>query len=241
VWRSGEESFNRGIRKAILRFKRRGVVLDVGCGTGNFLRCMRESGFAVNGIEPSQMGREYAEPTQKLEIFAGMVEEYLLMNPGRKFDVVTLLNVLEHVRDPREMLLKLRTLMAPDALLAVVVPDARFHALLGGARQVLRISDPYWLEKSKGFLSGFKLPDHLSSFGPDTISLLLQRCGFRVVALRNAPVVWNGQLHRNAAKLLMQSVFGALQYLTLGRFLFGYSTLALARMAQTGNPDMESL
>lgn len=57
---------------------------------------------------------------------------------------MTLLNVLEHLRDPRGMLVRLRELMAPDGLLAVVVPDARFHALLGGARLALKVSDPYW-------------------------------------------------------------------------------------------------
>jgi len=230
VWRSGEDSFNREIRKVILRFKRQGAVLDVGCGSGKFLDCMREVGLTVTGIEPSQSATEYAEPSGRPEIFKGTVEEYVLKNVGRKFDVVTLLNVLEHIRDPRKMLLKLRELMAPDALLAVVVPDARFHALVGGARRLLNVSDPYWLEKQKGVLSGFKLPDHLSSFAPGTISLLLQRCGFPIVAVRNAPVVWNEHLHRNTAKLLMRSIFGALHYLTVGRFLFGYSTLVVARI-----------
>jgi SAM-dependent methyltransferase len=230
-WRSGEENFNRGIRKAILRFKREGAVLDVGCGSGNFLRCMREAGFSVTGIEPSKTGSKYGETVQGIEIFNGMAEEYLFENAGRRFDVVTLLNVLEHLTDPKETLLKIKELMAPGAVLAVVVPDARFHALLGSIRRALGISDPYWLGRNHGFLSGFKLPDHLSSFGPHTISLLLQRCGFRIGAIENAPVVWNGQAHRNAAKLLVRSAFGALQYVTLGRFLFGYSTLVIARIS----------
>ena len=229
-WRSGEENFNRGVRKAILRFKRQGAVLDIGCGSGNFLRCMRDAGFSVAGIEPSKTGSQYGEAVQGIEIFNGMVEEYLIANAGCRFDVVTLLNVLEHLTDPKGTLLKLKELMAPDAVLAVVVPDARFHALLGSLRRSLRLSDPYWLGRNQAFLSGFKLPDHLSSFGPHTISLLLQRCGFRINAIQNAPVVWNRQLARNAAKLLVRSVFGAVQYATLGRVLFGYSTLVLARM-----------
>src|SRR5579859_97275 len=228
-WRFGEENFNRGVRKAILRFKREGAVLDVGCGSGNFLRCMREAGFSVAGIEPSKTGSQYGETVQGIEIFNGMVEDYLIENAQRRFDVVTLLNVLEHLTDPKRTLLRLREAMAPGAALAVVVPDARFHALLGSVRRALRLSDPYWLGRSHGFLSGFKLPDHLTSFGPHTISLLLQRCGFGIRAIQNAPVVWNEELHRNAAKLLVRSVFGAVQYATLGRLLFGYSTLVIAQ------------
>jgi 2-polyprenyl-3-methyl-5-hydroxy-6-metoxy-1,4-benzoquinol methylase len=229
LWRSAEENFNRGIRQAILRFKRQGAVLDVGCGSGNFLRCMRGAGFSVTGIEPSKTGSQYGEAVQGVQIFNGRVEEYVLENPERRFDVVTLLNVLEHLTNPKETLLKLRDLMAPDAVVAVVVPDARFHALVGGVRRALGISDPYWLERPIGFLSGFKVPDHLTSFGPDTISLLLQRSGFRVPTIQNAPVIWNRQLHRDAAKLMMRLTFGAIHKVTLGRLLFGYSTLAIAR------------
>src|SRR5580704_10671359 len=44
-WRNLEERFNRGVRDAILRIKRFGAILDVGCGSGNFLRCMKEKDF----------------------------------------------------------------------------------------------------------------------------------------------------------------------------------------------------
>src|ERR1700756_4768427 len=43
-WRSGEENFNRGVRNVVLRFKKRGSAVDVGSGSGNFLRCLRNAG-----------------------------------------------------------------------------------------------------------------------------------------------------------------------------------------------------
>ncbi len=228
-WRNGEEHFNRGVRDVIVRLKRCGTVLDVGCGSGNFLQCMREVGFSVFGIEPSRTGSGYARSAYGIGTFRGMIEDYLATNPNRTFDVVTLLNVLEHLTQPRETILELRRLISPDGLLIVVVPDARFHALLGGIRRRLGASDPYWLEQPKGFLSGFKFPDHLCSFQPRTISLLLQRCGFRVKSIGNAPVVFNPQFYRNFGKLLVRSVFNTLHHLTLGRVLFGYSTLVVAQ------------
>jgi len=228
-WRNLEEHFNRGIRNAILRMKRSGAVLDVGCGSGNFLRCMKQAGFCAFGIEPSGSGSQYGRESHGIDIFHGMIEDYAKQNFERQFDAITLLNVLEHLTQPAQTVRQLRHVLAPDGVLAVVVPDARFHDLIGRFRRLLRIADPFYIERPNSFLSGFKLPDHLSSFQPNTISSLLQHCGFRVVAIENAPIVFNPSLYRNFAKLLVSGTSRALQHVTFGRILVGYSTLVLAQ------------
>src|SRR6266436_5699968 len=90
-WRNLEERFNRGVRDAILRVKRSGSVLDVGCGSGNFLRCMKETGFSAFGIEPSGSGSEYARDERWVDIYHGMIEDYIDDNRDRRFDVITML------------------------------------------------------------------------------------------------------------------------------------------------------
>jgi SAM-dependent methyltransferase len=230
-WRNLEDLFNRGVRRVVLRLKRSGSLLDVGCGSGNFLRCMKEEGFSVFGIEPSGSGSEYARKAHGIQIYHGMIEDFLMRSAGKEFDVISLLNVLEHLPNPAQTLLQLRHVLASDGVLAIVVPDARFHDLVGRLRRVLGVPDPFWIEQPKSCLSGFKLPDHLCSFQPNTISSLLQHCGFRVVALENAPVVFNAQLHRNLAKLMSFWMSRALHSLTFKRVLVGYSTLVLARKA----------
>ena len=238
-WRGGEEHFNRCVRDAILRYKRKGAVLDVGCGSGNFLLCMREAGFSAFGIEPSQTGSDYARSMHGIETFCGMVEDYQAVNRSRRFDVVTLLNVLEHLPRPTLTLQRLRQSMARDGLLVAVVPDARFHAVLGRLRQGFGFRDPFWLERPTSLLSGFKLPDHLCSFQPRTISLLLEHWGFKVEEMYNAPVVFNPQVYRNLGKILLRSMFQLLYRLTLRRFLFGYSTLVVARKAPHPDDDAD--
>lgn len=228
-WRSGEEHFNRGVRRAILRAKRAGAVLDIGCGSGNFLRCMRAAGFSVSGIEPSGTGSEYAREAHGIEIHHGMIEDYLAAHADQRFDVITLLNVLEHLRDPAQILLQLRQALAPNGVIAIVVPDARFHDFLGRLRRGIGFADPYWLNRPTSFLSGFKLPDHLCSFQPRTIKSLLQKCGFHVVALQNAPVVFNARFGRDFSKLLLRWASQVFYYLTFRQLLVGYSTLLLAR------------
>jgi len=231
-WRNLEEHFNRGVRKAILQTKPSGRVLDVGCGSGNFLRCIKEAGFSALGIEPSNSGSEYGREAHGVDIYHGMIEDYLALHGGRSFDVVTLLNVLEHLTDPAGTLSQLWKVLAPDGLLVIVVPDARFHDLIGRLRRFVGVSDPYWIEQPKSFLSGFKLPDHLCSFQPRTIASLLRRCGFQVVTMESAPVVFNAGLGRNVAKLLMFWVSRALHFFTYRRIVIGYSTLVVARKVQ---------
>ena len=109
------------------------------------------------------------------------------------------------------------------------MPDARFHDLLGRLRRALGLKNPYWLEQSGSVLAGFKLPDHLCSFQPRTIAALLEHCGFRLVALQNAPLIFNAGLQRNLGKMLVRWTSQALHDCTFGRVLVGYSTLALAR------------
>jgi SAM-dependent methyltransferase len=193
---------------------------------------MRQAGFSTFGIEPSQTGSGYSRSAHGIDTFGGSVEDYLATKPDRAFNVVTMLNVLEHIPNPKQTLLELRQLMAPAGFLVVVVPDARFHAVVGGIRRRMGTRDPYWLEDPLGHLSGFKLPDHLCSFQPRTISLLLQRCGFAIKSMRNAPVVLNAQFHRNLAKLVVFFLSHGLQSLTMGKFLLGYSTLIVAQKCQ---------
>ena len=114
-------------------------------------------------------------------------------------------------------------------MLAVVVPDTRYHDLVGRLRGRLRVADPYWIEQPKRILSGFKLPDHLCSFQPATLTALLRRCGLRVVALQNAPIVFNADLKRNLGKLLVRWVSQTLYCLNFRRVVAGYSTLLLAQ------------
>jgi SAM-dependent methyltransferase len=228
-WRNMEEHFNRGVRKAILRTKQRGAILDVGCGSGNFLCRMKEAGFSAFGIEPSVSGSEYAREEHGVDIYHGMIEDYLALSSDRQFDVITLLNVLEHLTRPAETVRRLKQVLAADGMLVVVVPDARFHDALGRVRRRFGVTDPYWIERPTSFLSGFKLPDHLCSFQPSTLASLLRRCGFSVIATESAPVVFNSTVGRNAAKLLIAGASQVLHRFTLRRLLVGYSILALAR------------
>jgi SAM-dependent methyltransferase len=230
-WRNGEESFNRGVRQAVLRFKKGGSAMDVGSGSGNFLRCLREAGFDVFGVEPSQTGSTYARTVHGIETFNGTVEGFVASGANRDFDVVTILNVLEHLKDPASILRQLRQLLRSGGILVIVVPDARLHALLGGTRRRLGFKDPFWMETERHPLVGFDPPHHLCSFEPRTISQLVKRCGLEPVYLRNAPVIFNDDRWKNVAKRVLYDFSETIYWLTFQQLILGYSTLLVARKA----------
>lgn len=230
-WRNGEERFNRAIRQVVLRYKKEGSALDVGSGSGDFLRCLRDGGFRVFGIEPSQTGSAYARSVHGIETFNGTVEAFVASGASRTFDIVTLLNVLEHLQDPASVLLRSRQVLRSGGILVLVVPDARLHALVGETRRRLGFKDPFWMNAARHPLVGFDPPHHLCSFDPKTVSQLVNRCGFETIDLRNAPAVFNKDRWKNLAKRVLYSSFEALYWLTFRQLVMGYSTLLVARKA----------
>jgi SAM-dependent methyltransferase len=75
----------------------RGSLLDVGCGRGAFLQRARSKGWNVFGVEFSETAAWDARRSG-LDVFTGDLSEAKF--PSCYFDVVTLFNVIEHLRDP---------------------------------------------------------------------------------------------------------------------------------------------
>jgi SAM-dependent methyltransferase len=230
TWRGdGEERFDRDMREFVRQFRRSGSVLDVGSSRGNFLIAMRAAGFSVFGVEPSPKSSEFARSANAIDSYTGTIEEFLAAPTRRDFDVITVLNVIEHVPDPKQVLAGLRELLVEGGLLILAVPDARLHALIGRTREKLGFRDGFWMNTRKHPLVGFDPPAHLCSFEPKTISRLAEKCGFQTLAVRNAPVIINQDVWKNVAKILLHGFSETLYLASLGRVVLGYSTMLAAR------------
>jgi 2-polyprenyl-3-methyl-5-hydroxy-6-metoxy-1,4-benzoquinol methylase len=154
----------RQVRKFSLQQKYRLVkkvasgtkLLDIGCGTGEFLHHCKQKGLTVSGIEPGTKPRTFARDKYNLEVSGESVLEE--MNQPR-FDVITLWHVLEHVHLLRERMKKITEILNPDGTIIIAVPN----------------SDSWDALHYGKFWAAYDLPRHLYHFTGETMKILAEK------------------------------------------------------------------
>jgi 2-polyprenyl-3-methyl-5-hydroxy-6-metoxy-1,4-benzoquinol methylase len=153
---------------------RRPRLLDVGCGAGDFMAsCAREGGFEVTGLEISPPAVRMAADCYGFQVHLQGIQDH---KPAQLYDVVTMLGVLEHVLDPRQLLEHAVRLLNPSGVLFIYTP-------VWGLYDVLAAS---LARACGGRLS--RLIDrrinahHLQIFPSRTLTTLLSNCGTTVLS-----------------------------------------------------------
>ncbi len=137
-----------------------GRLLDIGSANGLFIHLARKQGYQAEGIEPSASLVEEARTRYGIELFPGTLEEY---QTEKSFDIVTLLDLIEHIAEPVRFLNRINRLMNPDGILVIVTPDIDSLA----ARLLRR---RWWHHRIA----------HINFFPLKTLSRLLDQCGFEI-------------------------------------------------------------
>ncbi len=120
-WASVRQQQYGPLYKYILSYKPPGKILDIGSGLGLFLSLFKERGWETWGTEISVPVAKFGKKTFGIQAKIGQLEKLNL--PQKYFDVITLSGVFEHLYEPRMVLRKIRTLIKPDGLLVLVVPN----------------------------------------------------------------------------------------------------------------------
>ena len=115
-------------------------LLDVGCGTGDFLIKAKDHGWTVCGIEPNDKARAIANKKTNNAVFE--IDE-LLQIKKQSFDVITLWHVLEHLPNLEHHIAVFKSLLKPHGKLIIAVPnyksyDAKYYASFWAAYDVPR-------------------------------------------------------------------------------------------------------
>ncbi len=148
----------------------RGRILDVGCGTGEFVAAALAQRWDAQGIESSRMAAQFASESKHLPVQQAVLET-APFQPG-SFIGVTLLDVLEHLLDPRQEMQRVYRLLETGGIAVVRLPNTLFHLAKARICSRLGISE-----------SNLEMPYHLNHFTPRTLSALLRSVGFDVLSI----------------------------------------------------------
>ncbi|MFN8887324.1 MAG: class I SAM-dependent methyltransferase [Cyclobacteriaceae bacterium] len=153
-------------RNFTLRWKERlvkkqqahGELLDVGCGTGEFINHMKTADWQVTGMEPTETAREKASQKIQQRIHAD------LESINHRFDVITLWHVLEHVHELDATVEKIKSLLKENGTIFIAVPNHESPDA--------KVYQSHW--------AAYDVPRHLWHFSKTTMQHLMNKHGMKI-------------------------------------------------------------
>ncbi|MFH1201938.1 MAG: methyltransferase domain-containing protein [Candidatus Omnitrophota bacterium] len=145
--------------------KTKGRILDIGAASGILLSEAKSRGWQVDGVELSQWAVDYAKKHYNIDIFCGQLKEARFTNSY--FDAVVMKETIEHLLDPKEILVEVRRVLKPNGILCVNTPDID--------SRISRFLKARWW--------GIK-QEHIFYFTRKTLLKMLESCGFKPLRLR---------------------------------------------------------
>jgi len=169
--------------KIMEKTKKKGTLLDIGTGVGQFLYHAKNYYNKVYGTEISESAIAIAKNKYNIGIIQGEIEN--IQFSETTFDNITLFHVLEHVPKPKAVIEKCWSLLCPDGVLVIAVPNDTINNKTEFFIDLFRDNKSNKIRKlslPKITLDGKLAEIHLSHFAPDVLKKLLERSGFIVIA-----------------------------------------------------------
>ncbi len=197
------EYFYNRLKQVISKSVERGKILDVGCNQGQFLDLLGDH-WERYGNELSPHAAQMAKQKYGNHIFQGTLANFPLT--GERFDVITMMDVLDHSPDPIQELKRVNQLLKPNGLVAIKVHNISC----------------LWAQVVKDRFYAIIPPFHLWYFNRATLTRTLARSGFKVksvmfignvLQLKTIPY----RLSRGKTNNLYHSLFKLLEKTPLGR------------------------
>ncbi|MBT3621351.1 MAG: class I SAM-dependent methyltransferase [Flavobacteriales bacterium] len=160
-----------GTKVSLLKIvKEKGVHLDIGCGTGEFLNACENEGFSTKGIEPSALARQQAIDNFKLSVSENTDLEQFQNN---EFDSISMWHVLEHIPNLNKTIKQFERILNTKGKVIIAVPnhkswDANYYK-------------EYW--------AAWDVPIHLWHFSKETIEKLFNKHGF--ILMKKKPMLFD--------------------------------------------------
>lgn len=179
-------------------------VLDVGCGNGAFLQAAIAAGYEAEGIDISEAAVSHCRGLG----LSAQVVDFPNHDFPRKFDVIAMWDVVEHLRAPGEFIAHARSQLAPGGILLLKIPGFNGPTLWAvGAFKHL----------SKSILGA---PNHVQYFNERSCQRLLERVGFQEIVWLRSRRFRSKPPTRSLTRLLSRTVSGALSRISGDHNLF---------------------
>ncbi|HET6225302.1 MAG TPA: class I SAM-dependent methyltransferase [Bacteroidia bacterium] len=156
--------------KLISKFNKTGNILDIGCGTGEFLNICKQAKWNVMGIEPDEGARKMASDNFSLHV---KPEAELKNLPDQSFDIITMWHVLEHVPKLKDRVQELKRLLKPKGVIIIAVPNC----------------SSLDAKKYKQYWAAYDVPRHLYHFTPGDLNALTKQ--FDLTVFNTLPMVFD--------------------------------------------------
>lgn len=159
-------------------------ILEIGCSTGMFLFQLKTRGYSnLTGVDPSPTCSVIAQKYYDINVITNNLSDFHFLE--NTFDCVILIGVLEHVKDLKQSINRIRKILKPKGIFFIAVPDAS---------EYFNGSDAPFQEFSV---------EHINFFGPQSMDNLMFKCGFQKVAHKQVLI----EVNYNTITPALMSVF----------------------------------
>lgn len=140
---------------------KKGKILDIGAGTGDFLVTAKQHGWDITGLEPNEKAKSIAQNkgVKFLENLAAI--------PDATMDVITMWHVLEHVPDVEAQIAELKRIVKPDGTIIIAVPNYKSYDAQHYGK--------HW--------AAYDVPRHLWHFSKKAIEVLFSRQDMQLIKI----------------------------------------------------------
>tara|TARA_B110000503_G_scaffold139878_1_gene229324 strand:- start:1008 stop:1889 length:882 start_codon:yes stop_codon:yes gene_type:complete len=217
--------------------KNNASILDVGCGWAQALLYFKEKGLDCFGFDPAIEAVDYGCKKGLNIKHSGL--DGMDVFEGKKFNIVSMLNVLEHLADPVKSIDQIKKILKPNGVLVIDVPN-EFNDFQLAGRDVHGLDD-WWVAP----------PNHLNYFSKESLVKLLEKMGFNInISESSFPmemfllfgdnyvkdgrigsechqkrVAFEQNLRKHGKTSILKSFYRSLAELNLGRQITVYGTL----------------
>ncbi len=163
----------------IKRYRPQGLILDVGCATGDFLIEAKKYGYSVEGLELSRWSCDIAR-NKNIHVYRKRLKSLAQQFPGR-YDVITMWGVIEHFECPIEEMNYINKILKPGGILALWTGD--INSL---SSRILGRHWWYWQGQ------------HIQYFTHQSLNYLIKSCDFEHITTKTYPFVATYELLDNS-------------------------------------------